>query len=82
MADDHVRKPANKRRVSVTLDSAFVDEAKAYGLNISETAERALEERVKAERMKRFSETNREAARSWDRLIDREGLWSDGLRQF
>lgn len=65
-----------------SLDEALLEEAASYGLDPAEIARTAVERAVKTERMKRFSEDNREAIESWNDLVEREGLWSDGLRAF
>ena len=64
------------------LDTSLSEEAISYGLDPAKIARGAIERAVKTERMKRFSEENREAIESWNELIEREGLWSDGLRAF
>jgi transcriptional regulator with XRE-family HTH domain len=63
-------------------DAALLEEAASYGLDPAEIARSAVERAVKTERLKRFSEENREAIQSWNDLVEREGLWSDGLRAF
>jgi antitoxin CcdA len=70
------------RFVHTQLDPALLKEAASYGLDATEIARTAVERAVKAERMKRFSEENREAIESWNDLVEREGLWSDGYRTF
>jgi post-segregation antitoxin (ccd killing protein) len=69
-------------RNAFDLHPAVLKEAASYGLDPSEIAHKAIERAVKTERMKRFSEENREAIKSWNDLVEREGLWSDGLRAF
>jgi len=83
MMDTH-REPASKRkvRVNITMDARLVEDAKALGLNLSTTAEQAIDRVVRAQRMQRFSEDNREAIASWDKRAEENGLWSDGLRVF
>lgn len=78
MAED----PATFERDALDLHPSLLEEAKSYGLDPAEIARAAVERAVKTERMKRFSEENREAIESWNDLVDREGLWSDGLRAF
>ncbi|MEE9381544.1 MAG: type II toxin-antitoxin system CcdA family antitoxin [Hyphomonadaceae bacterium] len=82
MADDQFPRKSKKARVSVTIDESLVADAKKFGYNISETAQKALELKVKTERMRRWSAENREAIKSWSRDIEENGLWSDGLRLF
>jgi len=78
MAEDR----ATFEQSTLDLHPALLEEASSYGLNPSEIAHTAVERAVKTERMKRFSEENREAIESWNDLVEREGLWSDGLRAF
>ena len=64
------------------LHPALAEEAAQYGIDVTETARRAVEDAVKAERIRRWSAENREAVDSWNKLVEREGLWSDDLRAF
>jgi transcriptional regulator with XRE-family HTH domain len=57
-------------------------EAESYGLDPDAIARKAIEDAVKAERIRRWNEENREAIESWNELVEREGLWSDGIRAF
>lgn len=58
------------------------EEAVGYGLDMDAIAHKAIEDAVKAERIRRWNEDNREAVESWNELVEREGLWSDGIRAF
>ena len=66
----------------VMFSPALLTEAASYDLDPVKIARDAVERAVKTERMKRFSDANREAIASWNDLVQREGLWSDGLRLF
>ncbi|MEZ5953031.1 MAG: type II toxin-antitoxin system CcdA family antitoxin [Hyphomonas sp.] len=57
-------------------------EAAIYGIDAEAVARQAIENAVKAERIRRWNEENREAIESWNDLVEREGLWSDGIRAF
>ncbi|MCA8902912.1 MAG: type II toxin-antitoxin system CcdA family antitoxin [Hyphomonas sp.] len=67
---------------SSEVDQAHLEEAAAYGLDVDAITRKAVEEAVKAERIRRWNEDNREAIESWNDLVEREGLWSDGIRAF
>lgn len=69
-------------RVTVKMSRETQMEVDQLDLDVVEIARAAVERAVKTERMKRFSEENREAIESWNNLVEREGLWSDGLRAF
>jgi antitoxin CcdA len=71
-----------KRAVNLSLDSDLLDEAKSYGLNLSRTVEAKLAEALREERGRRWKEENAEAIKYWNEELERNGLWSDGLRLF
>lgn len=71
------RKPTN-----LSLDAQLVADAKAMGLNLSETAERAIAEAVREEKVRRWKEENREAIESWNRYVEQNGIPFADKRQF
>lgn len=81
-AHDPRRSAASKVRVSLTIDEALVAEAKAVGLNLSAVAEEAIRFQTRAEESRLWAERNKDAIEAWNRKIEEEGLWSDGLRLF
>jgi antitoxin CcdA len=72
-----LKKPTN---LSLRID--LLEEARALGINLSQTLEKALEAEVKKAKEKAWLEENRAAIEAYNRHIERDGLWSDGLRQF
>ncbi|MBK8197196.1 MAG: type II toxin-antitoxin system CcdA family antitoxin [Acidobacteria bacterium] len=73
---------ASKVRVNLSIDEALVAKAKAAGVNLSAVAEEAIRFQTRAEEMRIWQEANREALEAKARLVEEQGLWSDGLRQF
>lgn len=73
---------ASKVRVNLTLDEALVAQAKAVGLNLSAVAEEAIRLHTRAEESRRWIEQNRSALEAKAKLVEEQGLWSDGLRLF
>ncbi len=71
-----------KARLNITVDADLLDEARKQGLNLSELMESKIAETTKAERARKWREENADAIRQYNEMIDAEGLWSDGLRQF
>ena len=59
-----------------------LEDVARFGLDPKAIAERAVAEQVKEARIARRNEENREAIESWNELVKKEGLWSDGLRPF
>lgn len=69
-------------RDELDLHPQLLKEAASYGLDAAEIAHRAIERAVKTERMKRFSEENREAIDSWNEHYKKHGLWNEKYRLF
>ncbi|MBL0040528.1 MAG: type II toxin-antitoxin system CcdA family antitoxin [Xanthomonadales bacterium] len=72
-----IKKPTN-----LSLQADLLAEAKALDLNLSAELNKALAEIVKRKRAERWLAENREAIEAYNRHIERDGLWSDGLRTF
>ena len=64
------------------ISSQLHEEAIFYGLDPDVIARKAIEEAVKAERIRRWNEENREAIESWNRHYEKHGLWNDKYRLF
>ena len=73
---------AGKRPANVTINAALLARAKALNINLSQTLEERLEQRVREEEGKRWLEQNRKAIDAYNARVERDGLWSDGLRSF
>ena len=73
---------STRRAVNLSFDSDLLDEAKGYGLNLSKTLEPKLMEALREERARRWKEANRSAIQEANQELERNGLWSDGLRLF
>ena len=72
-----IKKPTN-----LSLQADLLAEAKALDLNLSAELNKALAEIVKRKRAERWLAENREAIEAYNRHIERDGLWSDGLTTF
>jgi antitoxin CcdA len=88
-ADEPVRrhigerpKPGPKRAANVSIDAEILVEAKAMKINLSQTLEDELRKRVQDERVKRFQEEHREAFESYNRFIEKNGIWSKKYRKW
>lgn len=71
-----------KRAANVSVNQGLLEDAKALDINLSATLERALEAEVRARKRERWLEENREAIDAYNERIERDGVWSDGLRGF
>ena len=73
---------APKRAVNVKARDDLVSEAKMLGINLSATFEGALEVAVKAARIARWQEENRDAFAAYDQRVEAKGVFSAGKRRF
>jgi antitoxin CcdA len=71
-----------RKSTNLSLDAQLVADAKPFGLNLSETAERAIAEAVREEKVRRWKEENREAIEAYNRYIDEHGVPLSEFRQF
>jgi antitoxin CcdA len=77
-----MNKQATRKSTNLSLDAQLVADAKAMGLNLSETAERAIAEAVREEKVRRWQEENREAIEATNRYVEEHGLPLAEYRQF
>lgn len=71
-----------KKATNVSIRSDLLEAAKEMKLNLSQEFEQHLEEVVRRNRAEQWLKDNREAIQAYNRHIERDGLWSDGLRTF
>jgi antitoxin CcdA len=72
-----LKKPTN---LSVRTD--LLEEARALGINLSQTLETALTAEVKKAKEKQWLEENRAGIDAYNRYIEQHGLFSDRFRSF
>jgi len=75
-------KRGRKRAVNVSIDEEILLQAKARGINLSQTLEDALGAALREERIRDFKEKNREAVKSYNRFIEKYGLWGQEYRKW
>ena len=73
-------KRVRKRAANVSIDAELLAEAKALGINLSQTLEDDLRKKVKEEKSRRFREEHREAIEAHNRFIEEHGIWSEKYR--
>ncbi|MEQ9197221.1 MAG: type II toxin-antitoxin system CcdA family antitoxin [Parvibaculum sp.] len=71
-----------KKAVNLSVDAELLAKAKEMEINLSATLEEVLRERSREEERRRWQEENKEAIEAFNRRIERDGIWSDGLRRF
>jgi antitoxin CcdA len=71
-----------RRATNVSLDSAYLAEARELGINISQACERGLAETLAEVRAQRWLKENREALESSNEYVRKNGLPLAHLRLF
>jgi antitoxin CcdA len=79
---DVARGAALRKPTNVSARTDLVSEAKAFGINLSEVFESALENAVREARQKQWVEENRQAFADYDKFVETHGIFSDGKRLF
>lgn len=74
--------PIPKKPTNLSLRVDLLEEARRYGINLSQTLETALEAELKHAKGKAWREENRAAIETYNREIAEHGLWSEGMRLF
>ena len=73
---------APKRPVNLSLNADLLKLGKDLGLNLSSVAEEALAYAVSVRLAERWLEENGTAIESYNRRIESQGVFSDGIRTF
>ena len=73
---------APKKPTNLSLNSDLVKKAKEENINISFVVEAAIAEELKKRREENWKKNNKEAIENYNSLIDKIGLFSDGIRSF
>lgn len=71
-----------KKAVNLSVDADLLARAREFNINLSAVLEDTLKARTREEERVRWVEENREAIEAFNRRIERDGVWSDGLRRF
>lgn len=71
-----------KRSVNLTVNGELLKAAKAEGLNLSQTLERALSESLKQIARDRWLAENHDAIEYYNSHIEKHGVFSQGRRRF
>lgn len=77
LSEDAPKKPTN---VSVSGD--LLAAARANKINLSQTLEDALRDKLRKIEQQRWLEENREAIEEYNRYVEKYGVFSDGRRRF
>jgi antitoxin CcdA len=73
---------APKKSTNLSINSDLLRKAKALHLNLSKALEQRLIEILLEAKRREWREENRDAIEAYNRRIEAEGVFSDGLRRF
>lgn len=71
-----------KKPTNVSIDEALLTAAKAHGINLSQTLEDALRDKLRRLEQEKWLEENREGLEAHNKYIEKYGVFSDGRRRF
>jgi antitoxin CcdA len=69
-----------KKAVNVSIRADLVEEAKAFGTNVSAVLERALENEHRERRREKWRRENRKAIEAWNQWVEENGIPFEELR--
>ncbi len=75
-------KPGPKRAVNLSIDAEILAAAKAQDINLSQVLEEELRRLTKEAREAKWREDNREAIQSFNRLIERAGVFGEEFQDW
>ena len=73
---------AKKKALNVSINSDLLKKAKEYKINLSSNFEKSLIKLIKEKEAENWQKQNREAINSYNKRVEENGLFSDGLRSF
>ena len=73
---------APKRPTNVSVNADLLRQARELNINLSQALEERLTERILAARQRRWLDENKVAIEDYNRRVEQEGVFSDGLRRF
>lgn len=71
-----------KKATNLTLNAKALAVARELGMNVSQVVDTLLQEEVKRRYRERWLAENRDAIDEYNQRVRREGVFSDGLRNF
>lgn len=73
---------APKKPVNLSLNSDLLKLSKELGLNLSGLAEEAIAQAVRSRLEEAWLKENAEAIQAYNKRVEANGVFSDGLRRF
>lgn len=73
---------APKRATNLSINADLLGKARELGINLSATLEQALVEALRKRQRDQWVAENQAAIEAYNQHVDKQGVFSDGLRSF
>lgn len=73
---------APKKSANLSINADLLQQAKQLNINLSQTLEQHLVEIVRQAQSKQWLEDNKKALAAYNKRVESNGTFSDGLRRF
>ena len=73
---------APKKPTNVSINRDLLQQAKKHQINLSQALELRLAELLREQRQQQWLQENQEAVEAYNRRVETNGLFSDGVRRF
>lgn len=78
----NARSPSPKRAANVSVRSDLLEQARRHDINLSRALEERLVELLREKQRDAWLSRNRAAIDAYNKRVERDGVFSDGLRSF
>ncbi len=78
----NARSPSPKRAANVSVRSDLLEQARRHDINLSRALEERLVELLREKQRTAWLLRNRAAIDAYNKRVERDGVFSDGLRSF
>jgi len=75
-------KEAKKKNTNLSINSDLLQKAKENNINLSSTLEKTLENKVREKEMQKWQDLNKDAIDSYNKRIEKNGLFNESFRSF
>ncbi len=82
MSTIHFDTNAPKKATNLSINSDLLRQAKELNINLSQAVEKYLSEMLRETKQQRWLAENREAIAVYNKRVEENGVFSDGLRRF
>ncbi len=73
---------APKKPTNVSINRDLLQQAKEHQINLSQALELRLAELLREQKQQQWLQENKEAVDAYNRRVEADGIFSDGVRRF